>query len=304
MRPIGTAAGRRPQHTPRTNGDLRPKSYLSTNRRAESDTPPRCKIRNFAAKSLLRMKIHLNPAYESLRRFIEELPDRFDAGGEMLHDGRNRLKAFETAEVRLVVKRYERANLRKALLYTFVRGSKARLAYEHAERLRAAGFDSPEPWIERRERGVIRQAWFVSLRSDCRALAKASRSFPAPESRELLAAFARWAVRLHQAGIEHRDFNHSNILYRRDPEIDFQLIDTNRMRVHGRPLRRRRALINLRRLACPAPAYLFLMDRYADARGWNTDQTILQGALFRLSRQWFKQRFHGLYARPEAKKRA
>lgn len=76
------------------------------------------------------------------------------------------------------------------------------------------------------------------------------------------------------------------------------------MRVHGRPLTRRRALINLRRLACPAPAYLFLMDRYADARGWNTDQTILQGALFRLSRQWFKQRFHSLYARPEAKKQA
>ena len=45
----------------------------------------------------------------------------------------------------------------------------------------------------------------------------------------------------------------------------------------------RACMINLRRLACPAVAFLYILDRYAEARGWNVDDTLLRGTFFRLA---------------------
>ena len=113
----------------------------------------------------------------------------------------------------------------------------------------------------------------------------------------VLEAFARFAGQLHEQGIEHRDFNHGNVLWRRDTAtgaIRFQLIDINRMRFADRPLRPRACMVNLRRLSCPAVAFLFILDRYAEARGWNIDDTLLQGTFFRLAfgrRKELRKRF-------------
>ena len=39
------------------------------------------------------MRIHVNPASEHLRSFAEHLPELFENGGEVLHTGRNTIKA-------------------------------------------------------------------------------------------------------------------------------------------------------------------------------------------------------------------
>ena len=103
------------------------------------------------------MHIHVNTASEHLRDFTERLPELFDREGEVLHAGRNTIKAFEAEGERLVVKRFKRPNLLRAVIYTFFRRSKARRSYEHAVRLRALGVDSPEPvaWSEYRRRGLL-----------------------------------------------------------------------------------------------------------------------------------------------------
>lgn len=41
------------------------------------------------------MHIHVNTASEHLRDFTERLPELFDREGEVLHAGRNTIKAFE-----------------------------------------------------------------------------------------------------------------------------------------------------------------------------------------------------------------
>ena len=112
----------------------------------------------------------------------------------------------------------------------------------------------------------------------------------------MLEAFARFAVQLHEKGIEHRDFNHGNILWDRTPAgaYRFQLIDINRMHFDDRPLSSRACMINLRRLSCPAVAFLYILDRYAETRQWDMDDTLLRGTFFRLlfgRRQQFKKRF-------------
>ena len=76
--------------------------------------------------------------------------------------------------------------------------------------------------------------------------------------------------------------------------LRFQLIDINRMRFHARPLRPDECMINLRRLSCPAVPFLYILDRYADIRGWDINDTLLRGTFFRLlfgRRQQFKKRF-------------
>ena len=66
------------------------------------------------------------------------------------------------------------------------------------------------------------------------------------------------------------------------------------MRFHARPLRPDECMINLRRLSCPAVPFLYILDRYADIRGWDINDTLLRGVFFRLlfgRRQQFKKRF-------------
>ena len=197
------------------------------------------------------MHIHVNTASEHLRDFTERLPELFDREGEVLHAGRNTIKAFEAEGERLVVKRFKRPNLLRAVIYTFFRRSKARRSYEHAVRLRALGVDSPEPvaWSEYRRRGLLCDSYYVSRRSDYTPLSQTTARFPAAGTLPVLEAFARFAVQLHEKGIEHRDFNHGNILWDRTPAgaYRFQLIDINRMHFDDRPLSSRACMINLRR---------------------------------------------------------
>ena len=139
--------------------------------------------------------------------------------------------------------------------------------------------------------------YFVSRRSELTPLPQTMKQFPAPDTLPVLEAFARFTVRLHEQGICHEDFNQTNILWEYDGTTGsyrFQLIDINRMRFHARPLRPDECMINLRRLSCPAVPFLYILDRYADIRGWDINDTLLRGVFFRLlfgRRQQFKKRF-------------
>lgn len=252
------------------------------------------------------MRIHVNSAAEHLRAFITRLPERFETGGEVLHTGRNTIKAFRVDGEELVVKRYKRPNAFNTFVYSFLRKSKARRAYEHALRLRTLGIGTPEPvaWCECRRRGLIRDTYLVTRRTADGAITDLTERFPQQDTLPPLTAFAAFAARLHELGIEHEDFNHSNVLWYFDDykrQYRFQLIDINRMRFHRRPLHPRACMVNLRRLACPAGAFLYILDRYAEQRAWNIDETLLRGTFFRLlfgRRQQIKKRFR--HRRPAA----
>lgn len=245
------------------------------------------------------MKLTVNPALQHLLPFAARLPEIFPASGEVLHDGRNQIRAFDVAGERYAVKRYKRPNAFNTIVYSLLRKSKAQRAYEHALRLRELGIDTPEPaaWSEYRRKGLIADTYFISRQSDCTPLAEVTKRFPAPDTLPVLDAFARFTALLHEKGVCHEDFNQTNILWRFDEatgEYRFQLIDINRMKFHARPLRPDECMINLRRLNCPAVAFLYILDRYAETKRWDIDDTLLRGTFFRLlfgRRQQFKKRF-------------
>lgn len=251
------------------------------------------------------MHLTLHPAAESLRTFSEHLPERFDREGTTIHAGRNTLKAFDIEGCRIVVKRFRKPCLLQSVIYTFFRRGKAQRAYEHALRLLELGIDTPAPiaWCTCRRHGLLAESYYVCRYSDYTPLSEATTRFPDASAREVLEAFAGFAARLHAKGVEHRDFNHGNILWKPDASerrFRFQLIDINRMRFARNPLTPRRCMINLRRLACPAAAFLFILDRYAGARSWDINDTLLRGTFFRLlfgrnraRRKRFKQKISG-----------
>jgi len=245
------------------------------------------------------MKLRINPRYHALEPFVRHLaePGYFDAHGQTLHDGRNTLKLFEVEGIRVVVKRYGHLSLLNRLLYGVLRRSKAERAYLHAAQLRERGIDSPEEvaFLEIRRRGVLAESYFVSLCSEFDSLLPVMElDRPMARRREILDALAAFLLRLHDAGVEHLDLNIGNILYRREGETGyaFQLIDTNRMRFR-RHLTIRLRLDNLRRLTCPAPVYLYLLDRYARLIHTDADTVQFKGVLMRLffeNRQRLKRR--------------
>lgn len=249
--------------------------------------------------ALNTMKLRINPRYRVLEPFVRHLaePGYFAAHGQTLHDGRNTLKLFEVEGLRVVVKRYGHLSLLNRLVYGTLRRSKAERAYRHAARLRERGIDSPEEvaFLEIRRHGVLAESYFVSLHSEYESLLPVMElERPMAQRQSILDALAAFLLRLHDAGIVHLDLNIGNILYRREGETGyaFQLIDTNRM-LFRRRLSTRRRLDNLRRLSCPAPVYLYLLDRYARLIRTDTDTIQFKGVLMRLlfeNRQQLKRR--------------
>lgn len=231
--------------------------------------------------------MHLPPEASALRPFTEALPATFEHTGELLYQGRNTLKAFDTpATGRVVVKRYGKPNLLNTYIYSFLRKGKARRAFEHAARLHALGIDTPEAlaYVECRDRRhIVRESYFVSRYTDYLPLTYAAAAYPQPEAETVLKAFARFAATLHEKGVLHHDFNQNNILYRIMPDgtVRFQLIDTNRMSFVRRASRHD-CITNLRRLGCPAEPFLFIISHYAAARGWDVNDNLLRGILSRL----------------------
>ncbi len=245
------------------------------------------------------MRIEVNESQKHLRPFIEQLPALFDAGGTVLYAKRNTIKCFDLNGERIVVKRFGKPGLFNRIVYTYIRRSKARRSYEHAMRLRLRGIDSPEPvaWSEYHGGGLLGDSYYICRYSDYRPLDDAFRNPGNPAMREVLDAFARFAVGLHEKGILHRDFNQGNILWQFDPagnDCRFQLIDVNRMDFANRPQPPRASMASLRRLNCNTETFLYILDRYAEARGWDVDDTMLHGTFFRLTfrrRQQMKKRF-------------
>ena len=225
------------------------------------------------------MKSYINPSMARFSPFIEQLPQLFDTG-ELIFKGRNTIRAFVYAGERITVKRFRKPSGINALIYGHLRKSKARRAYEHASELIRRGIATPEPigWREDYQGSIIRETYLITRYSDYRPLSELTNRFPDSSVLEGLNAFARFIVTLHQKGIEHKDFNNSNTQWRRDERGDyhFEVIDINRMRFHRQALSRKESLRNLQRLTCSLDAYAYILQRYAEARGWQPYETALQ----------------------------
>ena len=224
------------------------------------------------------MKVVINPKYVFLHDFIEKIPQLFMQGeGEVLHEGRNSVRAFELKDgtLRLAVKRYKPVNFVQQIAYTFFRKSKAERAYLFAKELRDRGFSTPYEvaYIEDRKCGLFKVGYFISLRCDDPPVF--STLVPVEDyNRQLAIDLSALFVQMHLKGVQHGDMNLGNFLYkkRKDGHYDFTIIDTNRSHFYDKELDKKQCLLNLRTVTTRRDLFVFLIRKYADIRHWNIQE--------------------------------
>lgn len=233
------------------------------------------------------MVIRINDSWTNCKEFIESIPNRFDSpAAETLSSGRNIVRRFTLDDGRkVVVKKYVRMTAANRLLYSTVRHTKARRAYDHAVRLLSLGIATPTPvaYIEIYRAGILRDSYFIS---EDRPDALCSELFAGDMSEELkplLSELVDFLVFVHDRGVLHDDLNASNIMWRKGCHgSEFALIDINRMKFKRR-LSMRRRLVNLRKLSCPVLIYLYITGLYGQ-RVTRDDRhyTILTAGFYRV----------------------
>lgn len=182
---------------------------------------------------------------KALRRVLDPAEAR-----RSLHWGRSYLyetgwrAAGEAAETAVVVKQFRHDDLR-ARLRRRRRGSRARLSFEAARRLRLLGIPTPEPLLYAESTAVEGPAYFVcrrvpealELRYVLRALnaGDGPARFPAIDPPGLLRRVGALAAELHRHGIWFRDLTSGNVLLSA-PTTDAELflVDLNRARFRRR----------------------------------------------------------------------
>lgn len=213
------------------------------------------------------MKVLINPLYNHLADFINNIPERFEDQGKVIYSGRNLIKVMTLDGVELNVKRYAVPAFVNKIAYSFFRVPKGKRAFTYPQVLFERGFETPCPiaYVEERKFGLINYSYFISLQSSY------SRNFyefgnaDVDQCKDVIVAFARYSAKLHEAGILHRDYSPGNILFEQiDGEYHFSLVDINRMNF-GR-VSIRQGCANFARLWGKKSFFELLAKEYAKAR--------------------------------------
>lgn len=247
--------------------------------------------------------VRLNPKYESIRAFVEKLPDDFDKKGSLVFQSRNCIRSFTTdGGVTLVVKHFKKLSLFRRILYTLFSHSKARRAFDAGMRFRALGFESPEPvaYIDLRRCGVLSDCYFVSLPAEGVSLYPILVDTPRFDS-ALADKVAGLLASLHEAGAVHGDPNLNNILYHAGDggDVRLSLIDTNRSYFRRR-LGMTACLKNLKRVTHRRDLLRHIAGSYAARRGLDpvttADRVLVYLDRFEKNRA-FRHRIKALFKR-------
>lgn len=247
----------------------------------------------------MKTKVYIANEYEgnaSLEAFIHALPQSFEQGGEMLWNGRNKIKSFVLDDGKdIVVKRFKPLKAIQKFGYLF-RDHKAHKAFVNGQELVRRGFDTPQPiaCVEHREGGLISDAYYLCGHND----------MPPIEDllcrddwdKELATAFARFVASLHQQGILHHDLNDTNVRFARNEkgEYAFSLIDINRMSFYDKmddiPMKER--IENMTRFTGRLSLFEFVAKEYAAVCGLDINacgqQAVEQKK--RHDRNWYRRK--------------
>lgn len=224
----------------------------------------------------------IDPEFNFLQDYLDELPSKFDSVGKVIQSNRNIIREDKVQDVRLVIKSYRRIYLINRIRYTYLYPSKAQRAFDYAKVLLEKGFHTPRPiaYIEIIKNGLINQSYFISEYTDFQPL-NTIFTLTLPHQMELLKEVARFTYRLHQNNIYHIDYSVGNILFKQiNGRYEFSLIDNNRIKFST--ISFEKGIGNLKRLGLPVEHLTWIGKEYA--RLWNVDEIISMERLFHYKR--------------------
>ena len=193
----------------------------------------------------------VHPEYTHRSKELRNILSNFSNIGEYIVAGeRNDIKKVNLDEITLNIKKFKSPNLFQALVYRFIRKSKARRSYEYALRLLDADISTPFPiaYLEVFS-GGLRESYYISEHLDYDLDFRTLIHNPRFENRdEILKQFTAFTFKLHENDVNFLDHSPGNtLIVQRDANrYDFYLIDLNRMRFESMDFKKR--MRNFRRL--------------------------------------------------------
>lgn len=224
------------------------------------------------------MKVVLNPKYENLRPWIEQLPEHFEKEGRIIYNARNQIRIMRASDgSEVCVKRFHAPRFLNRLIYSYWRAPKAMRAYENALRLKSAGIGTPEPiaYILNIKNGLLEGSYLICQKSVLTRNFYEFRHHSLNGYEYIVSAFARFTAFMHEQGILHKDYSPGNILFDLDEKGQpmFELVDINRM-VFGHPVNMATACHNFCRLWGREDFFILLAQEYAKSRGFDEGRCI------------------------------
>jgi tRNA A-37 threonylcarbamoyl transferase component Bud32 len=235
------------------------------------------------------MHITIHPEYCSLTSFVERLPICFEQDGELLYEGRNRLKIMHTGHLDITVKSFKIPHIINRVAYAFFRPSKAKRSYWNALKLQDKGICTPSPiaYIEEKKKGLFSRSFYISLYVCYPGLMRELHDRSLCEVKDLAEAFAHFTADIHNRQIYHLDYSPGNILYKKqEKQYTFCLVDINRMRF-DKKVDEKAAAFKLRKLWGYEEVILFIAGIYANDRGFNEDK--FKNKVLRYRRKFWKK---------------
>jgi len=184
------------------------------------------------------MKTIIADEYKELSQEIAAIPSGNYQVEKTFCNKRNVVEQAWIGRKRVVIKKFKRPTIANCFVYTFLRKTKPRRAFEHAQRLLAAGIETARPvaYIEERRNGIFHTGYFVSEFLPYPALPETFSSLDEEGRERLLNDFVSFTLDLHNKRILPLDYNASNILVnKRADGYSFALVDINRMRFGKQP---------------------------------------------------------------------
>ncbi len=179
----------------------------------------------------MKQVIAIAPDFKHLEPLIRQIacggvPD----GAKLIYQARNKVYSYTYGNEKLNIKAFHCPRFINAYAYGTLRKSKARRSFEFAVRLKKLGIGTPEPiaFIENFDSGKLRESYYICRQIEGENVRDWERR---PDSEELISALAADLVKLHRAGVFHKDYTPGNILFTKDDrgQYRFYYIDLNRM---------------------------------------------------------------------------
>ena len=171
---------------------------------------------------------------------MSKVLDRTYSAQKIYRNFRNIVEDVTVENTHVVVKIFKKPTEFNRVVYTFLRPSKAKRAYNFSHRLLDAGIDVPEPiaYVEKKKGLFFHTGVFISLYTDYESVAYFNGlDINSEEVKLFIMAFSKFCADFHSKGFIHKDFNIDNILFKNSGgNYSFRLIDLNRMEFNNRAI--------------------------------------------------------------------
>ncbi len=215
--------------------------------------------------------------YSQLKDFTLSLPDTFNHIGSIIQDNRNIIKKVETSFGTFVVKNFKGMYFFNKLGYSLFRKSKAERAYLYSALLNENNIITPPhvAWLDCYTWGLLTKSYFVSEYFPYKTLKEVLNSeIDGSYKSSLYHHLAAFTIKLHSAGIYHKDYSLGNILIiPTDKGFDFALVDLNRV-LFSRKISFRKGLRNFTTLGISPEDMNMLISEYAKLSGQSPDAAL------------------------------